>query len=347
MGVLQMFTRIRRIFTVVMPLVLIASCLLGSVTASAQGVVPDPVLKKIIQLKLGLPDTADVTADDVAKITSLAYSGYAATVSGKISSLSGLQYATSMTLLDITDCNVTSLAPIANLTALKMLVLLNNPLDLSVGSRDYAIVMALKARGCTVVYNVPKPSPYLTNLKTSKCTLSRTFAAGVLDYTVTLPDTSAGSSTVITPVKADAAAKMLINGHVVKSIKVSVSVGSSKTVTIKVTSSDKSATKTYTVTVTRPSSDCRLSSIKKSAGYLYPSFSSGTTSYVLALSASTSAVTITPSKANKFAYFLIDGASVGSLKISVGNGATKTVKITVVAQNGATKNYYVMVCRAP
>lgn len=322
--------------------ILLFSIMIVPVTANAANVVTDPVLQKIVRLKLGLANNVDVTAAHVQQITSIAYSGYAATAGGKISSLNGLQYATNLTLLDITDCSVSSLSPIASLTKLKTLVIRNNPLDLRVGSADYIIVQNLKNRGCNVTYNTPTASPYLSNIKTSIGTLSPKFSPSVYSYSIVLPETK--SYTVLTPTKYDAKATMYINGVKRTSYKVSVGVSTTKVITIKVVATDKS-TKTYTVTITRPSSNSYLSKISATSGSLFPRFKKTTTSYLLGIDRSVSKVTITPKTENKYAKVLIDGAAVKSKTVSVANGTSTIVTITVIAQNGAKRIYYVMVCR--
>lgn len=331
--------RLKVIFFVI---VLISSLLCAPVFANAQSVVSDPVLQTILRLKLGLSAGQEITASQIQGISNIAYSGYSASVNGKISSLDGLQYATGLTLLDITDCNVSSLGPIRDLQSLKTLVVRNNPVDLRKGSANYAIIETLKKRGCNVIYNTPKPSPYLTNIKLSAGKLSPGFTAGTIKYKIVLPESK--SYTTITPVKCDSKATIYINGAKRTSYKISVGVGSSKTVKIKVVASDKSY-KNYTITVTRPSSNNYLSRIKATKGALYPKFKKTTTSYLLGIDRSVSKVTITPQKANKYAKLLIDGKAANSKTFTVSNGSVRFVTITVIAQSGAQRVYHIMICR--
>lgn len=347
-------SRKRHLLVVFFAVVLIASTLIGNInTAMAAGanVVTDPVLKKIIQLKLGLNASSDVTASDVSKISSIAYSGYAASTGGKIASLQGLQYATSLVVLDVTDCSVSSLIPIKGLTSLKTLVLINNPVDLRTGSVNYYIVQALKNRGCNVSYNKPGPSPYLIGLRASVGVLTPKFGAGVNSFSLVLPDSSLGDSVTIYPTKADSSAKMWINKSQMNSRRFYVGIDKTLTVTVKVTAQatsklSKPDSKYYTITITRPSSNTYLNAIRISRGRFYPSFKKTTVSYCLSLSSKQSSVLITPTRGRSTQKIKIDGVAVNSRKITVRNGKSILVDITVIARSGATRHYYVLVTRA-
>lgn len=340
----------KKLVTIIISTTILLTMILGlisTVSASSANVVTDPTLKRIIQLKLGLNKNADVKASDVAKITSIVYSGYAALA--KIGSLNGLQYANNLKLLDINNCRVSSLASIKNLTALKTLVLLNNPVDLRVGSPDYYIIKSLQASGCKVTYNTPKPSPYLTGLRVSVGTLSPVFTAGIMAYKWTIPDTTAGNNAIITPEKGDSSAKMLINNSNVDAFRVTLAVEKTQTITIKVTAKDNSTTKIYTVTAFRPSSNSNLSGIKLSAGKLSPMFSSGVTSYnwIIPETKAGNSATISPIKANSTAKMLINGTIANSHKVSLDVGKSQTIIIKLTAQDNSTTKIYIINATRP
>lgn len=94
----------------------------------------------------------------------------------------------------------------------------------------------------------------LSALTISAGTLTPTFAAGTIDYTVA--ETNGTTSVTVTPTKADAAASITINGTAVASGSPSNSIPltvGANTIEIVVTASD-SSTKTYTIVATRAAS---------------------------------------------------------------------------------------------
>lgn len=119
------------------------------------------------------------------------------------------------------------------------------------------------------------------------------------------------------------------------------------TVVISVTTKDGSnITKRVTIKVIRrKSANNKLSSLKVSTGKLNRKFVSNVTKYTLTLATNKSRVTIAPIKADKYAKVYINGKLLNKYTLSIARKKSKTVKITVVAENGAKKNYIIIVKR--
>jgi hypothetical protein len=94
-----------------------------------------------------------------------------------------------------------------------------------------------------------------------------------------------------------------------------------------------------------------LKKLTISAGTLSPKFKASKISYKLKLKAKNSTVKITPVKNFSKANIQIKIGtgkykSVKSVKVTLKKGKNKTIKIKVIAENGATKIYTVKVFRA-
>ena len=184
------------------------------------------------------------------------------------------------------------------------------------------------------------PSFYLADPGLSAGTLSRPFSPTVTSYKITIGENE-GSFT-LTPVKQYDGAMMTINKKAVQSYTVSLANGKSVKVSVKVTLGRKS--KTYTFTVTRlKSSNNYLSSLSASAGTWSQAFDPNVLNYTLTLDENTKSTAIrVAAAAGKAAR-----VSPASKKISLNNGQSKTLKITVKAQSGARRTYTINVVRAP
>ncbi|HEX2951626.1 MAG TPA: InlB B-repeat-containing protein [Armatimonadota bacterium] len=182
-------------------------------------------------------------------------------------------------------------------------------------------------------------SAYLAGIPSSAGTLNRPFSATVYRYTLSLGENDGGVT--VTPEKLYDGAALTINGKKTESLRVSLANGKSATLTIKLKSGK--ATKTYTLTVKRPkSTNNRLASLSVSAGALSPAFDPDVSDYRLILPESAGTVTILAKRESALAKL-----SSAAQKISLGNGQTKAVKITVKAQSGASRTYKVIITRSP
>ncbi len=170
--------------------------------------------------------------------------------------------------------------------------------------------------------------------------LNRAFSPAVTSYKITIGENE-GSFT-LSPVKQFDGASMTMNKRAVSSYTVNLANGKSAKISVKVTLGKKS--KTYTFTVTRPkSSNNYLSSLSASAGEWSQAFDPNVLNYTLTLDENTKSTAIRAvAAAGKAAR-----VSPASKKISLNNGQSKTVKITVKAQSGARRTYTITVVRAP
>ncbi len=105
---------------------------------------------------------------------------------------------------------------------------------------------------------------------------------------------------------------------------------------------------TYLSTVTincgaAVSSDATLSNLIPSAGTLSPSFSSGTSTYNVAVASNVSSITFTPTASDSNATITINGMSVGSGATSPAislNTGSNTISVLGTAQDGSTTHLY-------
>jgi len=189
----------------------------------------------------------------------------------------------------------------------------------------------------------------LISLSASAGSLSPDFDADETAYTLTLDKGTA--STKLTAV-CSATATVGVDGAagtgIVATKNVTLINGGTQKVIFTVTAQDGSARK-YTVNVKRAKDDnANLVSLAVTAGTLSPDFDAGKTTYNLTLDKNTSATTITAT-GSTYAIVGVDDAAgsskVAAKKVTLENGKTQTVKFTVTAQDGTTKDYTVNVSR--
>lgn len=177
----------------------------------------------------------------------------------------------------------------------------------------------------------------LSSLTVQGGVLSQPFDPNVLNYTLTL-DQNTKSATIKATAAAGKAAKVSP-----ASKKISLNNGQSKDVKITV-KAQSGAKRTYTVRVVRaPSTNADLKSLKCSG--LSPGFSAGQTLYTVVLPEGKSSVSISAKAAGYKAVVLIDGAKKSSKKITLANGQSAVVRVTVVSQAGSVKEYVITVLR--
>lgn len=179
---------------------------------------------------------------------------------------------------------------------------------------------------------------YLSGITLSTGNLSRAFSPKVNSYSVRLGENT-GSLTV-TPTPLWDGAKVTISGRGVSGGTLKLANGKSATVTIRVAYGRYSHT--YRLNVTRAkSTNCALGSLTASTGILDTPFSADITTYTLNLDEKTPVVTIRTAAATVLAK-----TSCARKTFRLAIGQTKTVKITVRAQSGATRTYVVKIVRA-
>ncbi|RYF28675.1 MAG: IPTL-CTERM sorting domain-containing protein [Comamonadaceae bacterium] len=226
---------------------------------------------------------------------------------------------------------------------------------LAIGSNTVTVIVTAQngsSRSYTItVTRASSANADLSALSLSSGTLSPGFASGTTSYTASV--SNATTSLTVTPTVAAASATVTVNGVAVTSGNPSGSIAlvvGATTITTVVTAPDGSTTKTYTVTVTRAaSSNANLSGVSLSSGTLSPVFASGTISYTASVSAGTASLSVTPTTAVATASVTVNGLAVSSgtasQSIPMAPGSN-TVTITVTAQNGTPKSYYLDITRA-
>ncbi len=181
-------------------------------------------------------------------------------------------------------------------------------------------------------------NPYLNKISVDKGKLNRTFKYNYYSYTIKLGEHEDGVT--IAPVKADPDATMTIQGKAVASKYIHVDNNKSVKVPIRIKSGKLS--KTYTVTVKRaPSTNNNLTGLTVSVNSEWLTYNPATLTYTLQLDKDTRSVRVTPIKASSLAK-VYPGAKTYTLK----NGKQTKIRITVTAQSGAKKKYWLIIKRA-
>lgn len=204
--------------------------------------------------------------------------------------------------------------------------------EVSDGNADYY-------PSATYSVNLAAPLSGNTNLKSltvGNATISPAFSSGTTSYSASVSYDISRLS--VSAAAEDSGAKVSVSGT-------DLSVGQN-TVTIVVTAPN-GATKTYTISVTRaqdpnyvPSSNANLKTINLSAGILSPAFDPAVTEYAVYLPYELSSITIGGEAEDERA------SDVAGVEQQLELGENR-LKITVTAENGSTKDYYVTVFRMP
>lgn len=181
-------------------------------------------------------------------------------------------------------------------------------------------------------------SAYVQSVGLSAGTLSNAFSKTRYSYSINLSEYQ--GSVTITPLKEFDGATMTIAGKSVSNYTVSVANGKSVTVKVKVTYGGRSHTYTFKVTRAK-STNNNLASLSASAGSFDRAFDPGVTSYTLTLDEYTKSTKITDVVAAKGL-----ASATSSFNVTLSNGQTKVIKITVKAQSGTKKTYVITVRRA-
>lgn len=186
-------------------------------------------------------------------------------------------------------------------------------------------------------------SAYLRAVGISAGSLSPSFSKKRYSYKIKLGEHQ--NSVKITPEKEYDGASMTIAGKSVLSHTATVANGKSTNVYVKVKYGR--TTRTYKFTVTRAkSTNNYLSSLTAAAGGVNVPFNEpfepGRLSYTLSLDEHTKSVKIAGAAASQYAKL-----SFKSKTVSLNNGQTKTVKLTVKSQAGKNRTYAIKIKRAP
>jgi hypothetical protein len=158
----------------------------------------------------------------------------------------------------------------------------------------------------------------------------------------------------VTPTLDDPAATMTVNGQTATSGQALTiplrDPGLTTVLTITVTAQNGTP-KTYTVVASRASlgGNNNLESLTVSPGSLTPAFSASRTSYRVSVGGRVESITVTAASDDTAARMTINGVTVRSgqaRSISLGpDGSSTEIQVTVTAQNGSQKGYFITVNR--
>lgn len=233
----------------------------------------------------------------------------------------------------------------------------SGPIALAVGANTIRVAVTAANGVTTKTYTVVVTRTLSTNddlsaLSASVGAVTPAFLAATTSYSDIVNNTV--TSVTVTPVTANAASTVTVNGKAVTSGTasgaISLNVGTNA-IPVVVTAENGVATKTYTLTVTRAASgNDNLTYIKISNSALNPTFMASTTSYTAWVANPVASVTITPTAADPGATIKVNGSIVtsgaASAPIALTVGSDNNVSIEVTAANGTThKTYAIVVTR--
>ena len=226
--------------------------------------------------------------------------------------------------------------------------------SLAVGSNVITIEVTAEDGETTETYTVTvtRAAPPSTDATLSALMLSGidfgTFGSGTTTYSAQVA--YGVTQTTVTPTRNDSEASYVIKLGGVEDADgdISLAVGSN-VITVEVTAEDDSTTETYTVAVTRaaPSTDATLGALTLSS-VDFGTFASGTTTYSAQVSHSVTQTTVTPTRNDSEASYVIKLGGVtdadGVIPLSVGSNV---ITIGVTAEDDSTtRTYTVTVTRA-
>ncbi|MDB5126204.1 cadherin-like beta sandwich domain-containing protein, partial [Mucilaginibacter sp.] len=219
---------------------------------------------------------------------------------------------------------------------------------LNVGDNNIPVVITSPLDNSTKTYTVKihriSNDYKLSNLTSSTGTLSSSFDADVIDYTVDLPYGT--SSAKLTPTgNALAVIKVdnVITATGTASQSLSLNTGDNN-INVDVIAEDGTSTRTYTVNlrVAGPSS-VSLSGITLSAGTLNPAFDAGNTNYQVSVPVGTSTITVQPVVTDALSVATVNRSALDAITHSVNvqlNDGINVVTVSVLANDGTTTKSY-------
>jgi hypothetical protein len=178
----------------------------------------------------------------------------------------------------------------------------------------------------------------LADLSVSAGTLNPSFVPYITEYSVTVPNNVASISVSATPTDGNARYTRYPSGN-----SVNLNTGLN-TIIVKVIAEDGTTSRDYTIAVTKEplSGNANLDSLGVSVGALSPAFSSNTPNYTVSVPAGTAAITISAAAVDALNATVTQ--SPGTLGSPVALSASTTnITLTVKALNGNTKNYTITV----
>ncbi len=219
-------------------------------------------------------------------------------------------------------------------------------LALTAGGKSTATIVCTNGTGAeafssTYTVDVYRVAP-ITGITITGGTLSPTFAVGTMNYTVSVPATTA--AVTVTPTVSAYCTNMTMDGQAVASVTLTPAIGGSAATVITGTGLD-GVVKTYTITVKRAA---LITGITPYPGTLSPAFKAATLDYTVTVPYSTTQVKITPVKAStgvKYLYINGVAATYAYIKPPLG-GSAKAVIRAIGTDNKTAVAYTVTVKRA-
>ena len=188
----------------------------------------------------------------------------------------------------------------------------------------------------------------LSGIATNRGLISPTFNQNIYSYSLTVANTTTSISVSAVPI--DNLSEIYVDGVFTSantlSSPINLTVGLNP-IGIKIISSDESSTQNYRINVDRTkSSISTLNSITLSSGSLSPSFNTGTTSYTVNLSNSTTGISITVQPTENNASIKINDvtvvAGIVSQLIPLNVGSNQ-IEIVVTSHNGIVQTTYTVI----
>ena len=154
--------------------VLLAFSTFGVVFAAEDNIIADNILKNaLLDTEIG-PDIVVDTNDDgnISQGELAALSGTLSLAGLGITDLTGMEYATGISILYLSGNQIESITPLLGLSLTK-LDISNNYLNINSGSDDLADIQALVTAGCSVTYEPQNPEhPTVTGISLNQGTLA-------------------------------------------------------------------------------------------------------------------------------------------------------------------------------
>ena len=164
--------------------------------------IPDAALERLIREEIDKPE-GELTREDLQEVRTIFQDGRGLDAQDLVRNLEGLQFATNLSVLDLSYNYVQDLSPLASNEGLGSsddVILLNNPVETCPGTVGREILGALKERGADVFFSqASNCEPAESNIRGSTITLTSTSDEAYFTDGCTLRDaiTAANADTAI------------------------------------------------------------------------------------------------------------------------------------------------------
>ena len=208
--------------------------------------------------------------------------------------------------------------------------------------------LGFSAYGCSDSGSV-SPVVELASLSVSPGTLQPSFSGSNTEYTVDLSNNV--TSVTVTAQPAVAGDSVTINGQATTSRSIDLGEAGTTTPVNVVVSESGTNSRTYTVLFRKASltGNNSLRSLSISPGSLEPGFNANTLSYEVSVASNVTSLRVTPTLADSAATMTVNGQTAASGQAQTiplrDPGLATILTITVTAQNGSQKPYFITVNR--